>query len=144
MGDLTEHFSAHEFRCRGKDCCNHSVPDVRLLAEALQALKYGILFWQKERGNTGRSASVLAINSGFRCRMHNADISVRGWPSSKHLLGMAADVQVPEEMTVDEFRSIALTIPAFRRGGIIVYDWGLHLDIREGGSYREDKRTEKP
>ena len=35
------------------------------------------------------------INSGFRCKKHNADPKVGGKKNSEHLIGMAVDIAVP-------------------------------------------------
>lgn len=88
MGDLSKHFSRHEFQCtgcRGRPCSQghnagkgFSVVDAQLL-EILEHL----------RAHFGRS---ITVNSGFRCEARNAVVG--GASKSKHLHGMAADIVV--------------------------------------------------
>lgn len=47
----------------------------------------------------GRS---LSINSGYRCEKHNKDVG--GVEASKHLIGHAVDIRIPEEFLDDEDR----------------------------------------
>ena len=73
MGDLTPHFSKHEFECR--DGTEHPI-DCRLLSmlEAIRC-KFG----------------PISITSGYRSPSYNS--AVGGAPDSYHLKGMAADIQ---------------------------------------------------
>ncbi len=68
MGDLTEHFSRHEFACKcgcGLDCIY--IP----LVHFIEALRYA--------AGGGR----MTITSGCRCYYHNIDVG--GRPKSRHL-----------------------------------------------------------
>lgn len=73
MGDLSEHFSIHEFAC---PCCGAIEMNPRLI-ELLEIA----------RSRLGRP---ITIKSGFRCPLHNA--AVGGKQSSAHLQGEAADI----------------------------------------------------
>tara|TARA_Y100000310_G_scaffold274715_1_gene290893 strand:- start:840 stop:1205 length:366 start_codon:yes stop_codon:yes gene_type:complete len=76
LGDLTKNFSKHEFAC--KCGCGQ------------ENMHYGfVLALQRVRNNvTGK----IKINSGFRCRKHNASKKVGGKPTSSHLKGIAVDI----------------------------------------------------
>ncbi len=124
MGDLSRNFSKWEFRC---PCgCGQVRVDSRLI-EALQILR-------------DRIGLPIEISSGYRCRKHNADVG--GVPDSQHLLGHAADIVV-QGLHPDCVATIAETIPAFKNGGIGRYDTFTHLDVREDGPDRWDKRKGK-
>ena len=126
MGDLTKNFSRREFRCRcGRKKCDAAPLDMRLVV-ALQAL----------RDVVGHSIDVA---SGVRCREHNRRVG--GAPGSKHLEGIAADIKCAELSPV-ELRKFAEEIPAFANGGIGIYDWGIHVDVR-GKRARWDYRTKR-
>lgn len=115
MGDLTKNFSRKEFRCKcGRKKCDAAPLDERLVA-ALQALRDMI-------------GHPLTVTSGCRCRWHNnqqPDAS----RNSKHLEGIAADITCAALSPV-ELRRFAEAVPAFDKGGIGIYDWGIHVDVR--------------
>ncbi len=75
MGDLTEHFSRHEFQC---PCCGLFNLRGRLLA-TLETLR-------------AAAGQPVHIESGCRCEKKNA--AVGGAEESGHLTGEAADVWV--------------------------------------------------
>ena len=76
MGNLSEHFSRHEFAC--KCGCGFDTVDAELLT---------VLEDVRER--FGRE---VRVNSGCRCKAHNDKIS--GGKRSQHLIGRAADIVV--------------------------------------------------
>lgn len=126
MGDLTKHFSKHEFACRGEHCCNHTVKVDMRLVFALQAFRDRLGGQHK-----------LDITSGYRCPVRNK--AEGGAPNSYHLRGQAADVLCPAGLSLDQFYELADQSGFF--GGIIIYSGPdrLHLDIRPR-RYRADKR----
>ena len=69
----------------------------------------------------------LVITSGFRCPHHNKEVG--GSPTSKHLLGLAADVAC-----TDSHKRHLLVSLAVRNGirGIGIAKGFVHLDQREG------------
>ena len=75
MGDLTPHFSAHEFRCR--DGSEHPI-SCRLLS-MLEAIRCHF--------------GPVSVTSGYRSPSYNT--AVGGAPNSYHLKGRAADIQIP-------------------------------------------------
>lgn len=115
MGDLTKNFSRWEFACRcGRKKCDAPPLNMRLVC-ALQAL----------RDTVGHP---LTVSSGVRCKVHNMK-QKNASRYSKHLLGIAADIKC-EELTPVELKRFAEAIPAFAQGGIGIYDWGIHVDVR--------------
>ncbi len=76
MGDLSKNFNRREFEC---SCgCGTDTVDAELI-EVLEALR-------------NRVDEPIKINSGHRCKNHNADIG--GAEKSMHLTGKAADIVV--------------------------------------------------
>ncbi len=119
---LSEHFAKSEFWCRGQDqhtCnCGHSLKIWQELINLLEELR-------KLCGNR-----PLYINSGYRCREHNAAID--GVPNSQHCLGTAADVARPDGLSFNDFKSCVEKLP-FDGIGIYRESDFIHVDVREGG-----------
>lgn len=69
------------------------------------------------------------INSGYRCEKHNKD--VKGEKGSKHLIGIAADIESLKGLTGPEMSRYVLQIPAFEKGGLGVAEHWLHCDVRK-------------
>ena len=110
MGDLTDYFSRSEFACRGDNCCDHSAPVNMDLIYKLEMLRDQI--------------GPMTVNSGFRCRKHNADVGGTG--KSQHTLGNAADIALDGRDIMDlKQRAVEL---GFR--GIGMYSTFIHLDVR--------------
>jgi len=111
-GQITEHFALSEFACKGRNCCGGAAPinfELVFLLEKLRVLVGG----------------PLLINSGFRCKVHNARVG--GAKFSTHMLGLAADLPTPRGLTPIKFANMA------RKAGmpnVIKYDWGIHCDVR--------------
>lgn len=76
-GDLSEHFSTHEFAC--KDNCGEGGVHPKLI-ERLEALRADL-------GN-----KPLYITSGYRCAKHNKKVG--GVKNSQHRLGLAVDFHI--------------------------------------------------
>ena len=115
---ISRHFRARELWCR--HC--HRLHLNSLLLPALEALR-------KELGTAAGFDVSIIVNSGYRCRTHNA--SVKGSPTSKHLTGEAADVRAGQGVGLLAIYEAALRVPIFEQGGIGVYpEQGfVHLDI---------------
>lgn len=124
--NLTPNFTRKEFRCKGNDCCGSSAPISMELVEALQQLRdlLGV---------------PLKVKSGFRCLTYNRKI--KSEDTSQHPLGNAADIQLPEGMSMEYFVEAAEMIPAFNEGGIGRYPKKkfVHLDVRKGRARWEEK-----
>lgn len=117
MGDLSAHFSKSELCC--KDCgkCEVSLE----LVDALEALH-------------SLGTEPILVDDGYRCPEHNA--AVGGVKSSQHILGRAADIRI-KGLSLQEMYERAIKIPAFRDGGIGVYDSSfIHVDVRNTGEAR--------
>lgn len=111
MGDLSDHFSAHEFAC--KDCgLVKVVPELLAGLEILRQL----------------AGLAVVIHDGYRCPEHNRDVG--GVGRSEHLLGAAADLDIPP-LSLQQMYELALKVPQFRNGGIGIYDSRfIHVDVR--------------
>lgn len=133
MGDMTKNFSRSEFACNGDNCCGHSSPISPELVQNIQFLR------DKVSTRLGRD-TPLSINSGFRCKRHNARVG--GASESYHTYGIAADIATPRGLTDVEFYELAQTVPAFRDGGCGIYDGRIHVDVRNGTA-RWDNRRKK-
>ena len=69
----------------------------------------------------------LVLSCAYRCPEHNAEVG--GVPNSQHVQGCAADILVPDGMTVDEMADIAEQCGADGIGRY--YDQGfVHVDTR--------------
>lgn len=125
---LSEHFFADEFWCRGQDqgtCnCNHSLKIDPRLIELLEQLRAEI------------GGYPLIINSGYRCPDHNAAIG--GARYSQHCMGTAADIACPDNLTMPEFLWYVEQLPFdgigyYYRGSCTGPSAGwIHGDIRDG------------
>ncbi len=120
---MTEHFKREEFACNGVGCCGHSAPISLQLLENLELLRKAVS--EELAKDTG-----LKINSGFRCKTHNAKVG--GASDSLHCFGIACDVATPKGLTDKRFSEIAEKVPAFSNGGIGLYLGRIHVDIRKG------------
>lgn len=110
MGDLSAHFSRHEFACA---CgCGYDTVDTELNV-VLESIRQ-------------RYDSPVHVTSGARCIAYNAEIG--GAPSSMHLVAKAADIVV-EGVEADEVRDWATrTWPGkYGIGGDKTY---VHIDVR--------------
>jgi uncharacterized protein YcbK (DUF882 family) len=112
MGDLTAHFSKHEFAC---SCCGRVEPLKMALVGALERVRTTV-------------AAPIYVSSGYRCAKHNA--AVGGSPTSRHMQGEAADIHSPAGLealwrAADE---------EFWQGGLGLYPDNnfIHVDIRPG------------
>jgi len=124
VGDITEHFSRHEFACK---CCGLAEPHPRLVL-ALESLRERL------------GGLPLTISSGTRCHAYNAKVG--GARNSMHVphaeyggYSLAADVQCPAA-TLEELLAAAIECNDFHNGGIGLYVKGdvrwVHVDVRLG------------
>ena len=110
---LSQNFWLREFHCQCRtDACKTTYISEELI-EGLQAVRDLI--------------GPILVLSGFRCRTHNE--SVGGKADSKHLLGIAADI-TGKGISSNELKKSAQRVLVFSQGGIGVYHWGVHCDVR--------------
>ncbi|MBT11850.1 MAG: serine/threonine protein kinase [Oceanospirillaceae bacterium] len=114
-GDLTEHFSRIEFRCKcGK--CDFDTVDAGL-----------VLMLEKIRRHFNRP---VTITSACRCARHNQ--AVGGSTRSQHLYGRAADITVAGTQPAD----VADFAETLNPGGLGRYATFTHIDSRTIGPAR--------
>ena len=111
---LSEHFTKQEFEC--KCGCGFCEVDSRLLV-GLEHLRQII-------------NAPIHVNSGCRCKAHNASLSGSS-PNSQHMLGRAADIVV-KGLSPGVVSGIADSVPEFWNGGIGTYSTFTHVDVRSG------------
>ena len=120
---LSEHFDDYEFWCKGEDqgtCnCGHSLKIDPLLIKKLEELRADI------------GGYPLYINSGYRCKVHNARVG--GAYNSQHTMGTAADIARPEQLHMGEFEWY---IKKHNFDGVGIYYGAdfIHVDVRDGGT----------
>lgn len=110
---LSEHFDSSEFAC--KCGCGGMDNGAGVNPKLVQVL-------ERMRQYIGKP---LVLSCAYRCPTHNAEVG--GVSNSQHVFGTAADVQLPEGMTVDELAQVAEKCGA---DGIGWYTWGVHVDVR--------------
>ncbi len=110
---LSKDFNLREFHCRCQypECQTTYVSEE--LIEALQMLRDAV--------------GALNIHDGFRCERHNKDIG--GEEKSFHKMGMAADIS-SVGIRPETLANGAKRVTSFRLGGIGIYQWGCHVDVR--------------
>ena len=110
MGDLSTHFSSHEFECQ---CgCGFDEIDLELI-EVLEDM----------REHFGVS---VRINSGCRCVKHNK--AVGGTKNSQHVKGTAADIVVLGVSPSEVHTYLADQYP--NAYGLGRYNTFTHIDVR--------------
>jgi len=124
MGDLSDHFSRWEFRCKCGNC-NLDTVDVELL-RILEAI----------RAHFDRP---IEVTSGFRCLAHNRavggaapDSADNNMGGSQHLYGRAADIKING---IDPALVYELA-DQMGIGGAGKYDTFTHVDSRTNGPAR--------
>jgi|8_EtaG_2_1085327.scaffolds.fasta_scaffold126610_3 uncharacterized protein YcbK (DUF882 family) len=115
MGDISKNFNRSEFACKGEHC---NCTPIAVDAELVNVL-------QKLRDHTEQP---ITITSAYRCENHNA--AVGGVPSSKHRLGIAADIQVKNFTPHDIAMYLRNEYPD--KYGIGEYSTFVHIDTRSG------------
>lgn len=117
--DEIRYFRRAEFRCQcGGKYCNGFPAE---MAEETVRLADEI---------RRRAGVPLKVNSGVRCKQHNADVG--GVWNSLHLTGQAIDLApIGGNISVARLQEIADQVQAEKmpnRGGLGRYDWGVHID----------------
>jgi len=115
MGDLSPHFSRHEFDCHDG---SRAAPDAELVRK-LELLRHLV------------GDKPIRIVSGYRSPAWNRH--VHGAPRSQHLYNRAADLD-RGVATVDQARAAGF------RGIGFSGSWAVHVDVRPGRAvvFRDD------
>lgn len=119
--DEIQYFIREEFRCQcgGKYCNGFPAEPVEETVRMADEIRR-------------RAGVPLKVNSGVRCKQHNADPNVGGVWNSLHLTGQAIDLApIGGNISVARLQEIAEQVQAERmpgRGGLGRYDWGVHVD----------------
>ena len=111
MGDLTKNFSRSEFACKCK--CGFDTIDFET-----------VTILQKVADHFDKPVKVT---SGARCFHHNKKVG--GKPSSQHLKGRAADIQVSDTEPADVYEFLNSEYPD--RLGLGKYNSFTHIDTRK-------------
>lgn len=116
MGDISAHFSRHEFACR---CgCGGDTVDAASL-EALEAIRQHF-------------DAPVKINSAYRCLTYNRTPAVGSNDNSQHPLGRAQDIVVEGVPPND----VANYAEGLGLGGVGRYATFTHIDTRTNGPAR--------
>lgn len=105
----TLHFKESEFAC---SCCG----ETKISQHLISVLELVRMHFNKP----------VTVTSSYRCEKHNA--SVGGAKNSKHLLGIAADIQVKDIEPKLVYQFIDTTFP--NSYGLGSYDSFTHIDVR--------------
>lgn len=117
--DEIKYFQRAEFRCQcgGKYCNGFPAEPVEETVRLADEIRR-------------RAGVPLNVNSGVRCKQHNADVG--GVSNSMHLTGQAIDLApIGGNISVARLQKIAEQVQAEKmpnRGGLGRYDWGVHVD----------------
>ena len=117
----SKYFSDYELMCHGAEQgdCNCGLETAANVSPRLLELL------DQLRKNIGGPLEVSCV---YRCPEHNAQVG--GVPNSQHVLGTAADTQWPDFLSHGEYEWYVRQLPF---DGIGIYDWGIHVDVRDGG-----------
>lgn len=116
--DGIRYFKRSEFACKcGGKYCNGYPAEPHLET---------VRFADEIRARIGKP---IKVNSGLRCRQHNANTPGAA-ANSNHMGGGAADLGCPAGTTPAEMYEIAEEVMG-NTGGIILYNWGIHIDDRK-------------
>ena len=117
--DDIQYFRREEFRCQcgGKYCNGFPAEPVEETVRLADEIRR-------------RAGVPLNVNSGVRCKQHNADVG--GVWNSLHLTGQAIDLApIGGNISAARLQEIAEQVQAEKlpgRGGLGRYDWGVHVD----------------
>jgi uncharacterized protein YcbK (DUF882 family) len=118
---MSKFFTEDECRCK---CCG-------------QLPKGGMDKDLMERLDALREAAdkPLTLSCAYRCPTHNAEVG--GVPDSQHVLGLAADVLVPDGMSVEDLAELAEGVGFNGVGRYFKQDF-VHVDTRSYSARWDD------
>lgn len=143
MGDVSEHFSRHEFAC--KCGCGQDTVDVELIT-VLENLRIHFT-------TAKNTECIVSVESGNRCVEYNEKVQRQSDPTylpysskSQHLVSKAADVKIYmrvgddwQQLPPDEVATY-LDRKHPNKYGVGYYNTWTHIDVRKSPG-RWDKRT---
>jgi len=140
MGDLSLHFSLHEFglpeaKAAARGCAGAEYP-AEFVAARLAPLVRALEVIRAEFGGL-----PVRIISGYRTLEYNRALGSED--TSQHLQGRAADFQidgVSPKVIYDRILSMR-HVGRLDLGGVGVYDDFVHVDVRGGSLATWDKRS---
>ena len=112
---MSKYFTESEMACK---CCGQVPP------QGVDQHLYELLDDIRER-----VGQPLILSCACRCPAHNAEVG--GVPNSQHVTGQAADIIVPDDMTVEELACISEEMGADGVGRYFS-DGFVHVDVRSG------------
>jgi len=116
---ITDHISQHltygEIAC--KCGCGFGLYDGDFSKSTVRA-------FEKIRERVG---VPLRVNSGCRCKTHNA--AVGGSLDSRHIHGDAMDIDTPDGWTDEAFYTVCDDVIGYA-GGVGIYEGRVHIDTR--------------
>ena len=116
--DDIKYFTREEFRCPCGRCGGFPVEPQESMVRAVDEIRHRL----------GIPISIVdGGGSGVRCAAHNAEVG--GVANSQHLYGLAADLH--SAASPAQMKAVAEDVMG-RTGGIGLYDWGIHVDTRQG------------
>lgn len=126
---LSEHFTKEECEC--KCGCGFCDVDEKLLKTA-----------ESVREIIGNKP--MKVHCVLRCKLHNKDVG--GVEGSQHTKGKAMDFHCKRLPHEDVFKKILNAhksgkLPFLR--GVFLYDWGVHIDVRDDVFRSKDYRTKE-
>lgn len=121
LNQISTNFKSTEFDCQGRNCCSETLIDSKLI-EIVQKIR-------------DHFKKPVRIGSGYRCPIHNANIS-NAASKSKHMDGMAADISI-SGVAPSEIAKYAESIGVL---GIGLYEtaadgYFVHVDTRTTKSF---------
>ena len=118
---LTTHFSRDEFKCKCGNCDNDGV-DIELL-EVMERVRFHF-------------QNAVRIHCGNRCLEHNRKLGSKD--TSQHTKSKACDFNVDNIQHIEVFQYVNSIL---EHGAVGIYDWGIHVDVRQGNKKNWDNRS---
>ena len=121
----SEHFSAQEVMCHGasQGHCHCGVETADNVSPRLLELL------EQLRANIG---GPIELSCAYRCPAHNA-ATPGSASNSQHIYGTAADIQTPNYPHCCTPEQLLWYCEQLPFDGLGLYDWGVHVDVRNGG-----------